>query len=251
MCTAWTISKRLLLISVSCWLLTSCQTKKCEWPGTLCAIEMFEKRINPLITNGLPSVAPSKDDSIYSVNFLCIANGDTIIQQKVFNFNVDIMYEILQVHNEWDFIKFDGCEKYSVHDSIVIDIDRRFEEDVGRRKGELRGSYADWDDYNEPYISCMLSNYKVLEDVGRDSRFKFMVLVQHSSLKNQLFALPICEKWVIEDIIGDQFYRLLTDRILMKLGKPQIYGTQMINDPINGGYMLYKMRNLEKTKREN
>jgi uncharacterized protein DUF6624 len=77
------------------------------------------------------------------------------------------------------------------------------------------------------------------ELVGRDGTEAAFVLVQHADYTLQKEALPLVRNAYLTGSLKGQDFALLQDRVLVKEGKPQIYGTQfkitgqeLIPDPI-------------------
>ena len=64
------------------------------------------------------------------------------------------------------------------------------------------------------------------ELVGEDGRDAAFILVQHSDYKFQKEMLPLVKEAYKADKLPGQFYALLLDRVLVREGKPQVYGTQ-------------------------
>lgn len=64
------------------------------------------------------------------------------------------------------------------------------------------------------------------ELVGRDGAEAAFMLVQHADLPLQKEMLPLVEKAYRGGGLSGQSYALLLDRVLVREGKPQVYGTQ-------------------------
>lgn len=64
------------------------------------------------------------------------------------------------------------------------------------------------------------------ELVGRDGAEAAFLLVQHAELAFQKEMLPLVEKAYRSGGLSGQSYALLLDRVLVREGKPQVYGTQ-------------------------
>jgi hypothetical protein len=62
--------------------------------------------------------------------------------------------------------------------------------------------------------------------VGRDGAQAAFMLVQHAGLALQKEALPLVEKAYKKKELPGESYALLLDRVLVREGKPQMYGTQ-------------------------
>jgi hypothetical protein len=64
------------------------------------------------------------------------------------------------------------------------------------------------------------------ELVGRDGAEAAFLLVQHAELAFQKEMLPLVEKAYRSGGLSGQSFALLPDRVLVREGKPQVYGTQ-------------------------
>lgn len=64
------------------------------------------------------------------------------------------------------------------------------------------------------------------ELVGRDGAEAAFLLVQHAEFDFQKEMLPLVEKAYRSGGLSGQSYALLLDRVLVREGKPQVYGTQ-------------------------
>lgn len=64
------------------------------------------------------------------------------------------------------------------------------------------------------------------ELVGQDGTEAAFLLIQHAELAFQKEMLPLVEKVYKSGKLSGQNYALLLDRVLVREGKPQVYGTQ-------------------------
>lgn len=64
------------------------------------------------------------------------------------------------------------------------------------------------------------------ELVGEDGTEAAFLLVQHAEYDLQKQALPLVRQAYLTKKLSGQDYALLLDRVLVKEGKPQVYGTQ-------------------------
>jgi len=62
--------------------------------------------------------------------------------------------------------------------------------------------------------------------VGRDGTEAAFILVQHADLALQKKVLPLVKKAYESHELSGEKYALLLDRVLVREGKPQVYGTQ-------------------------
>ena len=79
--------------------------------------------------------------------------------------------------------------------------------------------------------------------VGEKANIAIWLVIQHASLDIQKKYLPLLQESVRKGESNGKHLALLTDRILMREGKKQIYGTQIINDPKTGKSKVYPIDN--------
>jgi len=81
--------------------------------------------------------------------------------------------------------------------------------------------------------------------VGEKANNTLWLVIQHAGLDIQKKYLPLLKKSVeIGESIGNQL-ALLEDRILMREGKPQIYGSQITQNMKTGKMEVYKVEEPE------
>jgi hypothetical protein len=68
------------------------------------------------------------------------------------------------------------------------------------------------------------------DEIGRKANSALFLVVQHASLPLQLKYLPVMRKAVEDKKARMADLALLEDRVLMRQGKKQIYGSQIVND---------------------
>ena len=72
------------------------------------------------------------------------------------------------------------------------------------------------------------------EQVSSKGNQALFLVIQHADLETQLEYLPIIRKAATTGQVNREELALLEDRIAIKIGKKQIYGTQIHRDPITG-----------------
>ena len=75
--------------------------------------------------------------------------------------------------------------------------------------------------------------------VGIKGNRAVFLVVQHADLKTQEKYLPVLEESVAKGESWESDLALLKDRVLMRNGKKQIYGSQVVPDTTTGGWMFY------------
>src|SRR5215211_539521 len=81
---------------------------------------------------------------------------------------------------------------------------------------------------NTARMKAIIKRYGWLvpEQVGEDGAEAAFLLVQHADHEFQKQVLPLVRKTFQAQKLSGQNYGLLLDRVLVKEGKPQVYGTQ-------------------------
>lgn len=75
--------------------------------------------------------------------------------------------------------------------------------------------------------------------VGARGNNTAFLIVQHAELAAQLTYVPLLRQSVAIGESDPADLALLEDRILMRQGKPQIYGSQVVSDPATGGWKFW------------
>ncbi|HVI47533.1 MAG TPA: DUF6624 domain-containing protein [Chitinophaga sp.] len=82
-------------------------------------------------------------------------------------------------------------------------------------------------------------------EIGDDGARTIFLVIQHADYLTQKQYLGRVKEAVDRKDIPSQFACLLTDRILMQEGKPQIYGSQVVRDSNTGKYIVYRLADPE------
>jgi hypothetical protein len=75
--------------------------------------------------------------------------------------------------------------------------------------------------------------------VGFEGNLTIFLVIQHSDQQTQEKYLPVLEQSVARGESKESHLALLKDRVLMKQGKKQIYGSQLTRDSVTGGWIFY------------
>lgn len=97
------------------------------------------------------------------------------------------------------------------------------------------------DSMNQLIVDSLLNQYGWLSPnvVGKSGNITLWLVIQHSPLSKQEYYLPIMKKAVDENKASKGNYAYLLDRVLMKRGKKQLYGSQYTIDPKTGETVLW------------
>jgi hypothetical protein len=80
-------------------------------------------------------------------------------------------------------------------------------------------------------LRCGWPDSKVIAPRAADAAW---LVLQHASLKSQLEFRNMAEQAVRERRLPPQQFALLVDRLLVRQGKPQIYGSQLSSETVDG-----------------
>lgn len=111
-----------------------------------------------------------------------------------------------------------------------------FKENINRENIELLDSIIDKKGWLTDSLVCGFSGIPFF-------------IIQHSNLETQKRYLEIIEKAFELGNANFNWVAMLTDRICLREGKPQIYGSQGIWNPKLKKYVLYVVKNIDETNR--
>jgi hypothetical protein len=103
------------------------------------------------------------------------------------------------------------------------------------------------DEENLKIVTGLLDRYNWMgtEEVGFQNSQALFLIIQHADLATQEKYLPMVKKAAAEGKTLPSNMALLEDRILMRQGKKQIYGSQVWVYAKNGTKFLYPLEDLE------
>jgi hypothetical protein len=103
------------------------------------------------------------------------------------------------------------------------------------------------DSLNRILVDSLLNQYGWLSPivVGKSGNTALWLVIQHSPLPKQEYYLPIMKKAVEENKASKANYAYLLDRVLMKQGKKQLYGSQYTIDLKTGETILWDIEDPE------
>ena len=123
------------------------------------------------------------------------------------------------------------CTKKDSILTLVYESDQR-----NRRTGDFKQLAHD-DHRNQEVVFSMIEKCGMpsLQDVGPLQMNAIWLTIQHANKKYRKKYFPLIEKAVDNGDLAKSQYALMKDRMLMDEGKPQLYGSQVLN------YELYKL----------
>jgi len=120
------------------------------------------------------------------------------------------------------------------------------ERDQKTRRGTDSVPYIDFiDSTNRIFIEKLISKYGWLNKsfVGDEGNRTCFLVIQHADLATQEKYLPLMQASVELGESATYDLALLQDRVLMRQGKKQIYGSQVVRDESNGQWKFYPIEN--------
>lgn len=108
---------------------------------------------------------------------------------------------------------------------------------------EIKALTKEWkmiDSINIIKVTSLLDKYGWMGsyDIGNEANTALWLVIQHSDLNTQKKYLPKVRRAVKENKAQASHLALLEDRILVREGKKQIYGSQLETDSVTGKYKL-------------
>ncbi|MEB2774306.1 DUF6624 domain-containing protein [Algoriphagus sp. D3-2-R+10] len=133
-----------------------------------------------------------------------------------------------------DIIEVDCSKKHQILNEV-------YESDQMIRKSKDLIKYAKEDHRNQELVISIIEKcgMPTLNEVSQKHMTAIWLALQHTTEKYRKKYFPQIEKAVKNGDLSKEQYAVMKDRILMDEGKPQIYGSQLINGK------LYKLENPE------
>lgn len=107
------------------------------------------------------------------------------------------------------------------------------------------------DSVNLLKIEKILNKYGWLgaDVIGEQGNTTLFLVIQHSDLETQLKYLPMMQEAVKKGNAKGKDFALLEDRVAMRQGEKQIYGSQIIIDDKTGEFYVYPLIEPEKVNK--
>ena len=132
------------------------------------------------------------------------------------------------------------------------------EKKYGRESNELNGL---WEIIHEKDADNLLLIKKILDEngwlgpdiIGRQGNLTLFLVIQHSDIETQVKYLPMMREAVKNENASPANLALLEDRVALRQGKRQIYGSQIGRDPETGEYYVSPLidpENVDKRRAE-
>jgi hypothetical protein len=154
------------------------------------------------------------------------------------------------VEKDFDKPLKEKLEKIYVQDQTLRQLYKDAETKFGKDSDEMKYFWslvAQQDSLNE------LEVVRIIEErgwvgkslVGGQANMTLWLVVQHAPLETQEKYLPLLRASVLQGESGGSHLALLEDRILMRNGKPQTYGSQITTDEKTGEQVVYEIKDPE------
>ena len=138
---------------------------------------------------------------------------------------------------------YEDDQKYRKNSKDLLDKYGAFSEEM---QGIIKDMEA-LDKINQERIEVILNEYGYLGEkvIGYKENVTIFLVIQHASLDFQLKYYPVMEEAVIMGNARSCDLAMLKDRILVKQGKEQVFGTQLIYDENLKHYILEPLENAQ------
>lgn len=141
-------------------------------------------------------------------------------------------------------------EKIYVRDQTLRQLYRDAEDKFGKDSDEMIYFWelmSEQDHANEEEVVNIIEEHGWVGTnlVGGQANMALWLVIQHAPIEIQEKYLPLLKESVLKGQSSGSHLALLVDRILMRNGKPQIYGSQITYDEDTGREKIYKIKDPE------
>jgi hypothetical protein len=144
----------------------------------------------------------------------------------------------------------DQLENIYVKDQVLRQLSQVAEEKFGKDSKEMNYFWqlvSEQDRENEKEVIAIIEErgWVGRSLVGGKANMTLWLVIQHAPLETQEKFLPMLKESVMKGESQGSHLALLEDRIQMRKGEPQTYGSQITNDPSTGQQIIYEVRDPE------
>ncbi len=141
-------------------------------------------------------------------------------------------------------------EKIYVRDQTLRQLYEEAEEKFGSDSDEMNYYWqvvSEQDSLNELETESIIEKHGWVGKsiVGGQANMTLWLVIQHAALETQEKYLPLLRESVMEGESSGSHLALLEDRIQMRNGEPQTYGSQITMDNESGEQMIYDIKDPE------
>ena len=130
-----------------------------------------------------------------------------------------------------------GQEELRARLEAVLALDQKYRGGTVRQRwSEVAAAQTAIDQTNLVIVERLVAEHgwPRISEVGEEAALAAFLVIQHADLATQERYLPLIRARVAENEAKGAWLALITDRILIRQGKPQLYGTQYRADPDTG-----------------
>ena len=141
-------------------------------------------------------------------------------------------------------------EKIQVKDQMLRQLYKDAEEKFGKDSEEMKYFWqlvSEQDSINEKEVIKIIDErgWPGKSLVGGKANMTVWLVIQHAPIETQEKYLPLLQESVKKGESQGNHLAMLEDRIQMRNGKPQVYGSQITTDPQTGQQVVYEIKDPE------
>lgn len=157
--------------------------------------------------------------------------------------NTSLGQSSVQKNNILDSIRTELLKTYDADQNSRLKLDSLFRaipNEESPLKQRLRDSVHYYDSINVIKVTEIISKYRWLspKEVGDKANLTIFSVVQHAPFTTQKKLLPVVEKALKEGKLEPSHYARFKDRMLLREGRKQIYGSQISFDHQTGEHFV-------------
>jgi len=221
------------------------------------AYELGDKDFNDLYNGACSASLAGKKEQAFKLLNLSVQNGWTDINHLKTDSDLDTLHK----DSSWNIL-INKVQK--ITDSIEANYDKPLKnelEEIFKDDQNIRNKYVATGEklgYKDPKVDSLgkimiykdsINQIKVIqildtkgwmgkEKVGVTGNQALFLVMQHAGLKTQEKYLPMMREAVKNGALNQSFFAALEDRVALRQGKKQIYGTQIgINSELKINYV--------------
>jgi hypothetical protein len=199
------------------------------------------------------ALASQKDSAFYHLFRLAIKGGYSNLNHMTTDTDLTILQGEARWKELYDLVKKNkDAEEINLEKPLVLILDTIYQEDQKYRQqiGDIEKKYGwdspqmkdHWKIINEKDSINLIKIVKILDErgwlgpdvIGKQGSSCLFLVIQHSDIKVQEKYLPMMRDAVAKKKASASSLALLEDRVALRQGKKQIYGSQVSRRP-NGG----------------
>ena len=157
----------------------------------------------------------------------------TDFSYNTLSFEVDYMIELCEIYDDYFDLKIKGKQTEEKHG---------FASDKYKKYMSEKASFMEKSSQQLDAIIAKIG-WPGIDKVGKKANIAAYYILQEADLEKQLATLPLVQASVEEDNTPSVCLAYLVDRISLRQGQSQIYGTQIMRNPKTGEYQVAPIEN--------